>query len=588
MDEEKSFWGISAEDMANMEPDELFAKMQEAMSSYGIPIGDVQDDILFEPEPSDFFDALASPTTTSEQIERLLKNGADPNESRKARYGLRENAMSVAVKSGNPDIVRLMIQHGGNAEYIGDKGYSLILDAAHSRDIKDNPRLIELFQVLLEARAEPGINSSYGEFALKSLEQWGHYKAMQFLIENGADTEPLRWTPLIFAVVFGTLGEVRAELAKSPHLDTTDCRELTAMMHALQRGDLERVKMLREAGAELQASNKGYAHPLVCAMTSGNVEAVRYVLDQTQGFTGTRFHENPISEAILSGNKEIVDYILGVFGTHQAYLDEALKDDEEGRFARQLIELGANPNNLGAWARIGVLGHKSSIHPLDQITREQYLAGKKPRFGSANPELVSLPYWDAMIRSRSSAYGGRTHFGDETNSVCGKQDPDWCANRFGQSMTFLPDGRIIEIAGEHEDGYDPDFCIYNDVFEHSPGGSIRVFCYPKEVFPSTDFHSASLVGDWIYIVGCLGYQNERKGKSIPVYRLNIHTFVIEKVETRDSPPCQIFRHSAKLIDANKIMISGGRKLSKGTFKEKTEDNPDSYILDLTTSKWSKV
>jgi hypothetical protein len=40
------------------------------------------------------------------------------------------------------------------------------------------------------------------------------------------------------------------------------------------------------------------------------------------------------------------------------------------------------------------------------------------------------------------------------------------------SLTLLPDGRAIQIGGEHEDYYDPDFCIYNDVFVHEPDRSI--------------------------------------------------------------------------------------------------------------------
>jgi hypothetical protein len=35
--------------------------------------------------------------------------------------------------------------------------------------------------------------------------------------------------------------------------------------------------------------------------------------------------------------------------------------------------------------------------------------------------------------------------------------------RFGQSLTFLPDGRAVQIGGEHVDFYYPVFCIYNDV-----------------------------------------------------------------------------------------------------------------------------
>jgi hypothetical protein len=33
--------------------------------------------------------------------------------------------------------------------------------------------------------------------------------------------------------------------------------------------------------------------------------------------------------------------------------------------------------------------------------------------------------------------------------------------RFGQSLTLLPDCRAVQIGGEHEDWYDADFCIYN-------------------------------------------------------------------------------------------------------------------------------
>ena len=43
------------------------------------------------------------------------------------------------------------------------------------------------------------------------------------------------------------------------------------------------------------------------------------------------------------------------------------------------------------------------------------------------------------------------------------EQPFWSWQRFGRTSTALPDGRVIHIAGEHEDFYDPDFCIYNDV-----------------------------------------------------------------------------------------------------------------------------
>lgn len=49
-------------------------------------------------------------------------------------------------------------------------------------------------------------------------------------------------------------------------------------------------------------------------------------------------------------------------------------------------------------------------------------------------------------------------------------------------MTILEDGRALFIAGEHEDSYDPDFCIYNDLIVFHTDKSVQIFAYPREVF----------------------------------------------------------------------------------------------------------
>ena len=83
--------------------------------------------------------------------------------------------------------------------------------------------------------------------------------------------------------------------------------------------------------------------------------------------------------------------------------------------------------------------------------------------------------------------------------------PGWCFDRFGQSTTVLPDGREVLIAGEHEDYYDPDFFIYNDVVVRAPDGKVAIYGYSKEAFPPTDFHTATLLPDSIVLIGSLGY-----------------------------------------------------------------------------------
>ena len=68
--------------------------------------------------------------------------------------------------------------------------------------------------------------------------------------------------------------------------------------------------------------------------------------------------------------------------------------------------------------------------------------------------------------------------------------PMWCFERFGQSTTPLGAVTVL-IGGEHEDHYDPDFHIYNDLVVIAPGGGTEIYGYPRSVFPPTDFHSAT-------------------------------------------------------------------------------------------------
>lgn len=185
-----------------------------------------------------------------------------------------------------------------------------------------------------------------------------------------------------------------------------------------------------------------------------------------------------------------------------------------------------------------------------------------------------------MIRSGISAYAARLLNGGSPDDC-----PVWCAQRFGQSLTRLPDGRIIQIGGEHEDFYASDFCIYNDAFVHHPDGRIDIFCYPESVFPPTDFHTATLIGDSIYIIGGLGYRGSRRFGETLVYRLDTNTLAIHPVATGGDPPGWISGHRALLIGPNEIRISGGKLSSQGSKGETYEDNPHLHIFDTKGEAW---
>jgi hypothetical protein len=213
------------------------------------------------------------------------------------------------------------------------------------------------------------------------------------------------------------------------------------------------------------------------------------------------------------------------------------------------------------------------------ITSDVFAEWRKPRFGDANPTRLDNPLWASLVHDRISAWSIAKQYGFERFPGAG---PTWCFDRFGQSTTLLVDGRTIYIGGEHEDYYDPDFFIYNDVVIVAPDGDVAIYGYPRDVFPPTDFHSATLFGDAIVIVGSLGYHDERAAGTTPVYRLALATKAIEPVATTGDPPGWIHKHTATL-DGTMLTVSGGI-LETG---DSLADNIDEWALDLATWRWTR-
>jgi hypothetical protein len=256
----------------------------------------------------------------------------------------------------------------------------------------------------------------------------------------------------------------------------------------------------------------------------------------------------------------------------------------------------------------------------DEISEELYHAQKEPRFGEHNPELMELAFWKFMVRRRRSAWSARAQFDSahreytrqldaiplpEPAEVASMNEAEkealaatlprysyggavWCFQRFGMSSTSLPDGRTIYIAGEHEDFYDPDFYIYNDVIVIQPNLEIQIYAYPRKVFRPTDFHSATLVqGESIYIIGNLGYYGTREPGVTPVYRLGCQSYQMEKLATTGDNPGWISDHKAEYVaERHAIKVTQGKICVSGEGKRQFRQNRKVYWLDLATSQWS--
>jgi hypothetical protein len=230
-------------------------------------------------------------------------------------------------------------------------------------------------------------------------------------------------------------------------------------------------------------------------------------------------------------------------------------------------------------------------------------------FGTSNPHPMNEPFWIAMIRSGCPAWTARTRCGADdrvpqerlccttsalkhaavaTFMAGDRPEPIWCANRFGQSFTFLPDGRAVLVGGEHEDSYDVDFCIYNDVIVHDPDGTVHIYAYPDDVFEPTDHHTATRIEDFIYLIGSLGYSGHRHYGQTPVYRLDTRTWNMERVRVSGTCPGWIHGHRAMRVGPRSIQIWDGEVLNMSGNREIESPNKDVFILDLDALRWSRI
>ena len=183
---------------------------------------------------------------------------------------------------------------------------------------------------------------------------------------------------------------------------------------------------------------------------------------------------------------------------------------------------------------------------------------------------MEVPVWEWMVRRGTNPYMASTDLGLGPNR---EGEPDWAFERFGMSRTRMPDGRIICIGGEHEDYYDPDFCIYNDVIVlraalgesavTEQSGTVEIYGYPASVFPPTDFHSATLIGNRICVIGCLGYQDTREIGRTPVLVLDARTLRVEPVPTHGEGPGWVSRHHAAYDAATDSITVRGGKVERG-------------------------
>ena len=490
--------------------------------------------------------------------------------------------LSEAAGDGDLETIRALLDAGADIRYMKPHGYTVMIDVMHGRPILEDQQLIPVLRLLIEGGADLNAVSDYGESALSVTSRVGRFDAVGLLLEAGADPTPLEWSLLHRAVALGSFEDVRERIELGDDLSARDRWNRTPWLLSLQTRDPAKAELLLTSGADLNDLGRCGKTPLMLAIKDHDSTMLHWLLEKgvdpnvTDEFGGTA-----LIEAAGNGDAECVRLLLNAGANALLGSDTSTPIKSAGNLevARMLVRAGADIFDVDESVRDELT--KRPRKDLIDSSPKDYHAAKHRIFGIANPQLMNLPFWQAMVACGTGAYSARSQF--ESEDFHGPAI--WCFDRFGKSFTELLDGRVIEIAGEHEDYYDQDFCIYNDVIVHRGDGTFDIYGYPKDVFTPTDFHTATLVGNAIYIIGNLGYGGERRFGVTQVYRLDAETLTMESVETTGSPPGWIHGHRAKLV-GNLIEVTGGEVCRVIGREECLEDNDRRFVLDLGTMMWS--
>lgn len=74
-------------------------------------------------------------------------------------------------------------------------------------------------------------------------------------------------------------------------------------------------------------------------------------------------------------------------------------------------------------------------------TREEFLAGRRRRFGATNPDRMQIPFWEKMVRTGADPY----RVSDEHGHESGPGDSTWCFSRIGATHMVYRDQFLISI-----------------------------------------------------------------------------------------------------------------------------------------------
>ncbi|MGC6404770.1 MAG: ankyrin repeat domain-containing protein [Candidatus Comchoanobacterales bacterium] len=307
--------------------------------------------------------------------------------------------------------------------------------------------LLSEVEALLDNGEDPNAITKNNDSPLRAALKMRRFDVIKLLILRGADESQLGWTTIFHAIAYGTLSQLEEAIIACDDFEHKDSWDRTPLLFSILVGSTSKTAMLIDAGADITA--EGYA-PLTYAIQNDDVNMLNFLIEH--GFDIEQRNdcmdgETPLITASEYSATKCLKWLINngadIFAQND-WQEQAITFASNREIANALVTAGANINDIDREARAQLLGYQIDKKP--NVSKEDFLKGLGRVFGKSNPERASNPFWLAMVKCGGSGCRARFKFDDVEIS-----QPVWSFDRFGKSITLLPDGRIIEIAGEHED-----------------------------------------------------------------------------------------------------------------------------------------
>jgi ankyrin repeat protein len=160
-------------------------------------------------------DVLVAKIKSSEfsSVQSALQNGINPN--CKIKYGL--SPLMIACSQGKLDFIELLLEHGANVNQVSDFGHSALVRAVEGRNL-------EVVRLLLDSGADV---QRFGGDAVGAAAVLGRSDILKLLLEHQAQINTKSengMTPLMLAAWDGDVESIRVLLAAGANVNARDSK----------------------------------------------------------------------------------------------------------------------------------------------------------------------------------------------------------------------------------------------------------------------------------------------------------------------------------------------------------------------------